>query len=100
MLASVRVTGCLPRLEEETLAWLPVDLAARAVLEVGGRFGGAGRTSGGEEAEVPVFHLLNPDRETSWGDLLGWMGKLEPRAFEVVTAREWVERLEGLQFID
>lgn len=100
MLSSVRVTGCLPLLEGEKLAWLPVDVAAEAVLEVAAGYRPAVENEAearGLREEVPVYHLLNPDRTTTWSDLLGWMQNLSSRPFEIVSAKEWVGRLENLK---
>ena len=101
MLSSVRVTACLPMLEGEKVAWLPVDVAAEGVLEVAGKYCADAEGRGADVVEmakeVPVFHILNPDRTTGWSDLLAWMQTLSPCPFEVVSAREWVERLENLR---
>lgn len=94
MLASKASTGCLPMLRGERLAWLPVDLAAEAVLGVAGMYAST-TLDGGEE--VPVYHILNPDRTATWSDLLAWLQRLDPEPFEIVPAREWVRRLEGLR---
>lgn len=100
MLSSVSVTGCLPLLVGEKLAWLPVDVAAQAVLEVAAEYHPAsedGADARGMREEVPVYHILNPDRVTTWSDLLGWIQKLSSRPLAIVPAKEWVERLERLQ---
>lgn len=100
MLGSVGVTGALPRLRGEGVGWLAVDVAAGAVLEV---VKGARETAekeakaGGDEDEVPVFHILNPDTTRTWDDdLLVWMQRLVPN-LKTIPAREWVETLENLE---
>lgn len=93
MLSSVKVTGSLPRLENETLAWLPVDLAAKAVMEIA-ESPLLDQTT--HELRVPVFHLVNPNHSTKWADLLSWMSRLSPNEFEILPPRTWVQRLENL----
>lgn len=86
MLASVEVTGCLPRLTGERLTWLPVDVAAQAMVEGAERLGG----------EVKVLHVVNEDRSKSWEDVLRWLGEMGVE-FEAVEPSEWLRRLEDLQ---
>lgn len=98
------VLGCLPLLRGEGVGWLGVDGAAGAVLEAAGARGGCeideGKGSGGQvgevETEVPVFHILNPDTTRTWDDLLVWMQRLVP-SLTILPAKEWVEKLEGLE---
>ena len=87
MVRSVLATGCLPALEERP-SWLPVDACARACVDLAI---GDGR----EGDEGLVYHLVNP-RTFSWkDDLLPALQKHERLpAFEVVSPREWLERLE------
>lgn len=91
MLSSVSVTGCLPKLDEP-LNWLPVEVAAKAVAEVTFADTDTRKDEKGQET-IPVYHILNPYRNVTWGDLLGWMKKMVVE-FEVVEPREWLERLE------
>lgn len=93
MLSSVKVTNSLPRLENESLAWLPVDLAAQAIVEIA-ESSLFSQTK--HESSIPVFHLVNPDYSTKWADLLSWMSRLSPNAFEILPPKTWVERLENL----
>ena len=90
MLSSSQVTGCLPDLGREKLAWLPVDTAAQAVLEIA-----FSPQKDDSPEECPIYHLVNSSNRTTWADLLGWLGKLSP-AVEVISPREWVSRLEQL----
>ena len=94
MLSTVNATKSLPVLQHESLAWLPVDVAAEAILQVA--FGDTG-TSG---EEVAVYHVLNEDRTSSWTNLLDWMKEFTTTPFEIVPAWEWVRRLEKLQGAD
>ncbi len=96
MLSSVRVTKCLPDLDE-CLAWLPVDVAATAVVQIAQR-GGEVRSKDHRDGDrdVPVYHVVNNNRTTTWSDLLSWM-RNAAAPFEIVPPREWVDRLERLR---
>ncbi|KAL1848673.1 putative NRPS-like protein biosynthetic cluster [Diaporthe australafricana] len=114
MLSSARITGCLPDLPVEALSWLPVDLAARSVLEIAvsppdppdpprapGQRWSQSRSQ--HLQKTPVYHVLNPHQEPEWMDMLGWIcggdddsnGDQEgAAAVSIVPADEWVARLE------
>ncbi|KAH9825397.1 Acetyl CoA synthetase-like protein [Teratosphaeria destructans] len=86
MLSAVNITHSLPALVNEPLNWLPVDIAATALIE------GTEAHFPSEDAPV-VFHVLNDNTLPTWTDLLGW---LERRIdFAVVEPHLWVERLEA-----
>lgn len=113
MLSSARVSGCLPDLPGEALSWLPVDTAARSVLEIatsppdpagpsrvpGQRFS---QTRSQHLHKTPVYHVVNPHQEPEWGHMLGWIcgdgsgdGDRNGCAeVSVVPAPEWIDRLE------
>ncbi|RAR11106.1 acetyl-CoA synthetase-like protein [Stemphylium lycopersici] len=84
MLSTARLIDCLPDLGGEPLDWLPVDVAAKAFLETTG-------TKEGSEI-MPVYHVLNPHQKPTWHQMLQWLQKRE--SFEIVTPKEWIERLE------
>lgn len=86
MLSTVRIIGCLPQLGDEPLDWLPVDIAARAFVRAATR-------PVESEADVPVYHILNPHREPTWATMLKWMKMKD--SFEVVPPAEWIQRLEA-----
>lgn len=88
MLSSVKVTRTLPALQEETLDWLPVDIAAMALTQ-----GIDGIDGSGER--VNVLHVLNENRVPKWEDLLVWLKK--EKDFDTVGPGEWVSRLEHAQ---
>ena len=92
MLSSVKVLKALPDLHEN-LNWLPVDTAARAVIEIA--LNKTDILPGASEESIPVYHILNPSRETTWSDLLTWMKKLSPD-FSIVSPAAWVGRLKDL----
>ena len=86
LLSSVKLTGSLPNLIDEKLDWLPVDVAASAMIE-----GALMKTS--EDRDVlGVYHLLNDAASTTWTDLIGWARKRLD--FETVLPEEWIGRLE------
>lgn len=113
MLSSARVSGCLPDLPGEALSWLPVDTAARSVLEIatsppdppgparapGQRFS---QSRSQHLHNTPVYHVVNPHQEPEWGHMLGWIcgegsgsGDQNGGAkVSVVPAPEWIDRLE------
>lgn len=106
MLSSLAVTKCLPRLENESLSWLPVDLAAQAVLEIAAspvlinttHYRSFYSTDEDQEAnDAPVFHIINPDIGTKWSDLLLWLPAISPEVMEhitIVDPKSWLDRLE------
>ncbi|KAK4992704.1 hypothetical protein LTR66_006215 [Elasticomyces elasticus] len=90
MLSTVKLTHSLPELEDQPLDWLPVDVAARAMVQ-----GAAVLGRDGDDEALKVFHVVNEHREPKWTDLLQWLGKREQ--FEIVIPKAWVERLEAAQ---
>lgn len=107
MLSSSQVTSCLPNLGHEPLSWLPVDMAARASLEIAASVGtgrpiqeGGGPCEGRASEQMihpcRVYNIVNPSTSKTWADLLRWMQKACPR-LEVVSPDEWLARLEGLE---
>ena len=92
MLSSVNVTGSLPKLQGERLGWLPVDVAAEAVIEISL----SEKTSQSAGcSDIPIYHLLNPSTQGTWADLLFWLHKMSP-TFEIVSPFTWVSQLENL----
>jgi thioester reductase-like protein len=89
MLSTARLIKCLPDLGDEPLDWLPVDIAAKAFLEI------AGKGEAGGSDDMPVYHVLNPHQEPTWHQMLQWLKKKE--AFEIVDPKEWIKRLEGCE---
>jgi thioester reductase-like protein/aryl carrier-like protein len=113
MLSSMKATGVLPALQGEVLNWLPVDLAARAFVEdvlsvarPGGRRD-VGRDASAEtdpdlthvdeqdEDEIPVHHVLNPNNDVQWSDLLSCLSRRE--TFKTVPVHEWLDAVSALQ---
>ncbi|KAH7359181.1 hypothetical protein B0T11DRAFT_113000 [Plectosphaerella cucumerina] len=89
MLSTAVMTGCLPDLPGTVLDWLPVELAAEAVVEAS--------LASGKPGELPVYHIANTRREPTWAQMLTWIRNSEDGPnFEVVPAAQWVERLEAV----
>lgn len=93
MLSSVKLTGSLPLLKGERLSWLPVDVAAEAVLNVA--LAGTQTLKSADSSEISVYHLLNPATQNTWADLLLWLQKISP-AFDSVSPSTWVSQLDNL----
>lgn len=85
MLSSVKATGCLPALPDEPLSWLPVDVAASALIQ-------------GVQVEngnvVSVLHVVNEHRQPDWESLLVWLSASV--SFQQLAPSEWVVELERL----
>lgn len=94
MLSSVKLTGSLPNLKGEKLGWLPVDVAAQAVIEISSTLKPA--NDNGPATEIPVYHLLNPCTENTWSDLLAWLGIIIPH-FDIVSPSTWISQLGNLK---
>ncbi|KAI4841682.1 acetyl-CoA synthetase-like protein, partial [Aureobasidium sp. EXF-8846] len=88
MLSSVKLSGALPNLDKETLDWLPVDLAATALMQ-----GIASVDGSGDGAHV--LHVLNEHRRPTWPTMLQWLKKRY--AFDIEDPPKWVARLEDMQ---
>ncbi len=91
MLSSVKVTGSLPQLKGERLSWLPVDVAAEAIMGVSLSKKNFRIADG---SDIPAYHLLNPATQSTWSDLLLWLQKISP-AFDIVSPSTWVSQLDN-----
>ena len=96
MLSSVKVTGSLPNLSTQVLDWLPVDIAATAVVEASSTTAASGSRAVEGKAEVPVYHILNPHSKPTWSDMLQWLKRMNTN-FSIVPPKEWLETLENLR---
>jgi thioester reductase-like protein len=88
MLSTARLIKCLPDLGAEPLDWLPVDVAAKAFVQIT-------EQRGSGDAEMPVYHVLNPHLEPTWTQMLAWISKKDE--FEIVQPGEWIKRLEACE---
>jgi thioester reductase-like protein len=91
MLSTAQLIKCLPDLSTEPLDWLPVDIAAKALLDI------TEQDSDGV-SDMPVYHVLNPHQEPTWHQMLQWIKKNED--FDIVSPKEWVARLEKCEGSD
>ena len=77
ILSSAKVTeGALPDLgKAEFLNWLPVDLAAKGVLEIafGTTAAPADRAREDRDDLVEIYNVLNTHEQPTWSDLLTWI---------------------------
>lgn len=92
MLSTANITHCLPSLNN-TLDWLPVDTAARAIVEI--IFPQGAQTGGSDQMmNRLVYHVFNPCKTPTWAQMLQWLSDETNDYFEVVSPPEWLERLE------
>ena len=105
LLSTASIVGCLPDLPHQVIDWIPVHQAAQAVLDISLRNHDGTVTNGdGSEFEpssqnvtTPVYHVLNPDRSTSWQQMLQWAAEESVNnPFTVVSPAVWLERLEAM----
>lgn len=91
MLSTVTELGCLPRIDDY-LSWLPLDIAARAVVEIA-------LTENTDNATYPdiVYHITNNAKPATWAQLLEWIKDINSTPFQIVEPRYWLQRLEDLE---
>ncbi|CAG9951592.1 unnamed protein product [Clonostachys rosea f. rosea IK726] len=99
MLSTESLVGCLPRLEDQPLDWLPVDTAADAILEIALGAHAKMFKNPSQQSNLAtgplVYHVLNPFTQPDWSQLLSWISEDDlGRGLEVVPPSEWVTRLE------
>ncbi|EPQ56692.1 thioester reductase [Gloeophyllum trabeum ATCC 11539] len=87
LIASVKYTGCLPALQERP-SWLPIDIAARAIMDIID-----GSDSIQATSVIPVYHVVNPNTATSWEDILSYLSSMGLE-FKTVPPDRWLERLD------
>lgn len=101
MLSTADALGCLPPLKE-SLSWLPLDIAAEAIVEIAisQRSGNSdSEDDDGHEDLCPVYHLVNTSQYPTWGDLLRWLlfTRGPEGAFEIIEPCVGLEKLEALE---
>ncbi|KAI0127279.1 hypothetical protein BJ170DRAFT_367711 [Xylariales sp. AK1849] len=102
MLSTAAIVGCLPDIKNESLDWLPVDQAARAVLEIAledhdytPQTTTLDASTTETSLQLPIYHILNPHKTPTWHDMLHWLLDEDIKCdFEIVQPPEWVNRLE------
>lgn len=93
MLSTAGITGCLPELPNVVLDWLPVEVAAQAVVEIA--LTRTDFSSSSLSTTMPVYHILNPHRSPTWSQMLTWLREADQDrpGVEIVSAPEWLSRL-------
>ena len=86
------ILGALPALGEK-LTWLPVDIAARAVIEAAF---GLGLQAPNEEwmPPIPVYHVLNPHNGPDWHEMIGWIKEVSPK-IGMLPPKTWLSKLNA-----
>lgn len=102
MLSTAPALHALPDLGDQALDWLPVDTAAKAVLEVAESMKDVATDDGGVEnadtTSPQIFHILNPSSSPTWSDLLAAIKDASPVLdLDVLPPREWLQRLERFE---
>lgn len=90
MLQTARTLGALPALDEH-MSWLPVDHAARIILEL------TGATSASpppDDTPEIVYHVLNPDLFHWTRDMLPALAAAGLK-FETLPTDAWMERFRA-----
>ena len=86
--------GGVPDLgESQRLDWLPFDRAAEAIVRLLVTPSDAPLLLDREQADIAVYHILNPDTTVTWNHLRAWMQDLEPET-KTYPPMEWLSRLE------
>ncbi|KAL9601196.1 MAG: hypothetical protein Q9219_002696 [cf. Caloplaca sp. 3 TL-2023] len=92
MLSTAPALHALPDLGGMGLDWMPVDRAAKAVVDVAGGLVVEGDVGSG----VRVLHILNPHTTPTWDDLITVIKDLDPSyGLRILPPSEWLRRLEG-----
>ncbi|KAJ5483102.1 hypothetical protein N7539_006548 [Penicillium diatomitis] len=111
MFSASTAVGALPDLDAEGTNWLPVDVAARSVLEIAfarlsNDHSESSQTQGVEHSNAtlqarptPVFHVANPHDSTPWRQVLQWISSAAslmtpPNHLHILPASDWVDRVE------
>ncbi|CAL8582210.1 hypothetical protein XPA_007880 [Xanthoria parietina] len=100
MLSTAPTLHALPDLGTQPLDWLPVDIAAAAVLEVAHsmKHQPAKPVADAESNGCPVLHILNPATTPTWSNLLACIRGASPAMdLEVLRPAEWVRRVEAFE---
>lgn len=107
ILSTAPVLRALPDLRDTACDWLPVDVAAGAVLEIANAPSSFPTTttnsssaitpspSLGIKNDAPVFHILNPHTSPHWRDLLRSIQQSSPDlSITILPPRKWLAMLE------
>lgn len=95
LLSTAKFLGCLPDLGDEPLNWLPVDVAAKTVLEMTIGQAEADTCEQNLARQLPVLHVLNPHRTPTWHQMLEMIvEEAGGGAVAMVPPSQWFQRLE------
>ncbi|KAI2642168.1 hypothetical protein GGS21DRAFT_537360 [Xylaria nigripes] len=95
MLSTAKLTSCLPDLPGESLNWLPVDVAAKSIIEIALPHSSKYMTASRGHPDIAVYHVLNPHMSPSWHQMLEWISyESGTNPFEIVSVSAWMQRLE------
>lgn len=89
MVRSALTTGVLPDLDEDP-SWLPVDICAKAIVELSLP---TTRAADDQSDADLVYHLVNPKIFSFRHDLLPALQKSSLPAFQIVSPVEWLDKL-------
>lgn len=89
MVRSALTTGVLPELDERP-SWLPVDLCAKAIVELS--LPSSKPANEGTSADL-VYHLVNPKTFSFKHDFLPALQNSSLPPFRVVSSAEWLDEL-------
>jgi thioester reductase-like protein/acyl-coenzyme A synthetase/AMP-(fatty) acid ligase len=94
-----RVTG---RGTYEECAWVPVDIAAAAFVQLGNfSMSHDEQVAAMSQAKCDtpsVLHLLpSPGKHSTWTDIVRQILEAEPDVFRIVPIEQWLDKLEGLR---
>lgn len=87
LLKASRDVGAIPKLAEQHLTWLPVDIAADTITDL---------LEVGDEADALYYHVMNADGSAGWDLVLDRFTKFA-RETKVVEPKEWVPMVEKLE---
>jgi len=102
MFKSIDTVGALPMLQEvsriprymalrvltvpstsQTLSWLPVNLAGKAIVEI---------VTSSTKPKSTVYHVVNPNVTGTWEDVVNGL-EMAGKTFDRVDRFEWLKRL-------
>ncbi|KAJ2997037.1 hypothetical protein NUW58_g783 [Xylaria curta] len=96
LLSTTKLTSCLPDLPGEALNWLPVDTAARSIIEIALPLPIKDTSTQDGCLNIPVYHVVNHHETPSWRQMLRWFSEGPSGIpFDIVSASTWMELLEA-----
>ncbi|KAI9729084.1 MAG: putative secondary metabolism biosynthetic enzyme [Chrysothrix sp. TS-e1954] len=93
MLASAKLTGVLPDLRDQVLHLLPMDVAAKSMIEGCEKLDDESQTN-----DSCIWHLVNQRNGVSWSKLLECAG--QEQSISLIAPSDWIQKLEKMQMED